>query len=164
MRHRAGTFTHFQCSLHQDGCIEPLRKKLQAKSTRDSLVRLGRGADLQKMLTVDLDYIGSLDAIIDDLDKTILQWAEHHNPKHLHALMTMPGCGETTALTVLYETHTIRRFRSPQCYSSYCRVVRADNESAGKSLGASSNDKIGNPYLRKAHRPIRMSPPCGLAS
>jgi len=34
VRKRAATFTHVQNSLHQDGCIEPLRNKLQYKSTR----------------------------------------------------------------------------------------------------------------------------------
>jgi transposase len=154
VRKRAATVTHFQNSLHQDGCIEPLRNKLQYKSTRWSLVNLTNNVDLQKILTTDLEFIAALDTIIDDLEKTIIKKAIYHNRKHYESLQTMPGCGVTTALTVLYETHTIQRFRTPQRYSSYSRVVRAENESAGKNLGGTTNDKIGNPYLKWAFAEI----------
>jgi transposase len=157
VRTRASTFTHFQNSLHQDGCIEPLRNKLQYKSTRWSLVNLTDNIDLQKILSTDLEYIKSLDIIVDDLDKVIRDKARSHNRKHFEALQTMPGCGSTTALTILYETHTIDRFHTPQCFSSYSRVVRAENESAGKNLGGTSNDKIGNPYLKWAFSEIGQS-------
>ena len=154
VRKRASTFTHFQNSLHQDGCIEPLRNKLQYKSTRWSLVDKTNNTDLQKILTADLEYIAALDNLVDDLNKTIINKAIHHDRKHYEALQTIPGCGKITALTILYETHTIHRFRTPQCYSSYSRVVRAENESAGKNLGGTSNDKIGNPYLKWAFAEI----------
>jgi transposase len=154
---RAGTFTHFQNSLHQDGCIEPLRNKLQYKSTRGSLVKLTENEDVQRILNTDLEYIGALDTIVDKLDKIIIAKARFHNEKHFDLLQTIPGCGEITALTVLYETHIISRFRTPQCYSSYCRVVRAENASAGKNLGGTSNDKIGNPYLKWAISEIGQS-------
>lgn len=113
--------------------------------------------DLQKILTADLEYIAALDKLVDDLDKTIKEKATSHNRKHYEALQTMPGCGVTTALTILYETHTIHRFRTPQRFSSYSRVVRAENESAGKNLGSTSNDKIGNPYLKWAIAEIGQS-------
>lgn len=150
VRRRAGTFTHIQNSLHQDACIESLRNKLQYKSTRDSVLGLTRNKDLQKILSCDLEYIKALDALVLDIDKTISKKARLHNNKHYEALLSMPGCGRATALTVLYESHTISRFKSPQCFSSYARVVRAENTSAGKDLGFSSNDKIGNPCLKWA--------------
>jgi transposase len=157
VRKRAATFTHFQNSLHQDACIEPLRAKLLYKSTRWSLVDKTDNTDLQKILTADLEYIAALDTLIDDLEKTIIKKARYHNRKHYEALQTMPGCGVSTSLTILYETHTIDRFRSPQRFSSYSRVVRAANESAGKNLGGTTNDKIGNPYLKWAFAEIGQS-------
>jgi hypothetical protein len=57
-------------------------------------------------------------------------------------------------LTVLYETHTEKRFKNVQSYSSYCRVVQASNDSGGTSYGHTSNDKIGNPYLKWAFSEI----------
>jgi transposase len=157
VRQRAGTLTHFQNTLHQDGCIESLRNRIQNKSTRNSLVELTDNADVKRILSTDLEHIESLDALILSLDKTIVKRARHHNAKHFEILQTIPGCGIGTALTVLYEIHTIDRFRSPQCFSSYCRVVRAENESAGKNLGGTSNDKIGNPYLKWAFSQIGQS-------
>jgi transposase len=157
VRRRAGTLTHFQNSLHQDGCIEPLQNKLQYKSTRDGLIKLGSSEDVRRILSVDMDYIKSLDVLIDQLDKSILEKARQHNPTHLAALQTIPGCGKGTALTILYEMHTIERFRTPQRFCSYARVVRADNESAGKNLGGTSNDKIGNAYLKWAFAEIGMA-------
>jgi transposase len=154
VRRRAGTLTHFQCTLHQEGCTEPLRNRLQYKSTRDGLVKLARSADTRKILESDLVYIKGLDALIDDLEKTVLEKADAHNPKHLRSLRTMPGCGDITALTILYEVHTIDRFSRPQQFCSYGRVVRADNSSAGKDYGGSSSDKIGNAHLKWAFSEI----------
>jgi transposase len=154
VRRRAATFTHFQNSLHQDGYIEKISTKLQYKSTRWPLIELTSNKDLQKILSTDLEYIAALDTIVNDLDKTLLEKARYHNRKHLDALQTIAGCGFSTSLTVLYETHTIDRFKTPQCYSSYCRVVGAQNESAGKNLGGTSNNKIGNPHLKWAFSEI----------
>ncbi|MCP4704786.1 MAG: IS110 family transposase, partial [candidate division Zixibacteria bacterium] len=80
----------------------------------------------------------------------IINNACKHNKTHYKLLQTISGCGPITALTVLYETHTIGRFASMQCYSSYSRVIRAENSSSGKDYGRTSNDKIGNPYLKWA--------------
>lgn len=157
VRKRAATFTHVQNSLHQDGCIEPLRNKLQYKSARWSLVDKTENIDLQNILTADLEYIAALDTLIENLDKKVIEKARLHNNKHYEALQTMPGCGKTTALTIIYETQTIQRFRTPRRYSSYSRVVRAENESAGKNLGGTTNDKIGNPCLKWAFAEIGYS-------
>jgi transposase len=148
VRRRAGTYTHLQNTLNQQGNMKSFRADVHRKSDRRTLVDLTSDPGVQKILSCDLDYIESLDSIIDDLEILITGKACHHNRKHFKLLQTIPGCGAITALTILYETHTIERFASAQCYSSYARVVRADNESGGSSFGRSSNDKIGNPYLK----------------
>jgi transposase len=148
VRRRAGTYTHLQNTLNQHGNMKSFRADVHRKSDRRTLVDLTSDPEVQKILSCDFDYIESLDSIIDDLENVITGKAHHHDRKHFKLLQTIPGCGAITALTVLYETHTIERFASAQCYSSYARVVRADNESGGSSLGRSSNDKIGNPYLK----------------
>lgn len=157
VRRRAGTFTHFQITLHQEGCIETIGKKLQYKNSREPLPLLAQSSDVRKILQTDLDFISSLDGIILDLEKVIVKKAKCHNRRHYDILQTIPGCGFATGLTILYETHTIHRFTTPQRYSSYCRVVRAENESAGKNLGGTSNDKIGNAYLKWAYSEVGMS-------
>jgi transposase len=72
-----------------------------------------------------------------------------HDHHALALLRTMKGLGTVISLTLLYEIHTIKRFKSAQCFSSYARVVRVERSSHGKKL-ASKNHKIGNPYLRNA--------------
>ncbi len=65
-------------------------------------------------------------------------------------LLTIPGVGDMIALNTLYEAHDIGRFRKVQDYSSYCRVVKCQRSSAGKSTGH-KNQEIGNPYLKWAY-------------
>ena len=154
VRQRAGTYTHLQNTLNSNGFTQPFRDAVRRKGDRRTLEKLPHQKDVGKNIACDLDYIESLDSIILDLEKTVIDSAHHHNRKHYKLLHTMPGVGKITALTVLYETHTVERFKNVQCYSSYCRVVQASNESAGTSYGRTSNDKIGNPYLKWAFSEI----------
>ena len=154
VRRRAGSYTHLQNTLNSNGFTQTFRAAVRRKGDRRTLVKLPRHKDVGKNIACDLDYIDSLDGIILDLEKTLIASAHNHNRKHFKLLHTMPGVGKITALTTLYETHTVARFKSVQCYSSYCRVVGAGNESAGTSYGHTSNDKIGNPYLKWAFSEI----------
>jgi transposase len=151
---RAGTYTHLQNTFNSHGFMQSFRNEIRRKGDRRTLENIPRLHDTRKNISCDFDYIEALDAIIRDLDNTVLGSAHHHNRKHYKLLNTMPGAGKTTSLTVLYETHTVDRFKSAQRYSSYCRVVRADNESGGTSYGHTTNDKIGNPYLKWAFSEI----------
>jgi transposase len=45
--------------------------------------------------------------------------------------------------------HDISRFPSVRDFASYCRLVKCERSSAGKSLGTGGN-KIGNAYLKWA--------------
>jgi transposase len=150
VRKRAGTFTHFQNTFTQNGILDPLYAAVQKKLTRRDLLDKTSNIDIKRIVETDLDFIDSMDTIVRELEKTITARAKHHNRKHFELLHTIPGCGDITALTILYETHTIDRFETPQRYSSYCRVISSDNESSGKYLGRTTSDKIGNPYLKWA--------------
>jgi len=150
VRLRAGTYIHFKCSLHQDCITSSIGTKLQTKSTRNTLVTLTDDKKIQQNLQTDLTYIEALDTIIKDIERELKKEVQQQYQSDYYLLQTMPGCGPITALTVLYESGTISRFKSQQRFSSYCRVVRADNHSAGKYYGRSSNDKIGNAYLKWA--------------
>jgi transposase len=154
VRKRAGSFTHFQNTFTQNGFLDPLYNAVKLKSTRRNLLEKAVNDDMKQIVSTDLDYIDSLDTIITDLEKIIIKRARHHNRKHYDLLHTIVGCGDISSLTILYETHTIERFETPQRYSSYSRVISSDNESSGKYLGHSSSDKIGNPYLKWAFSEI----------
>ena len=61
-------------------------------------------------------------------------------------LLTVPGVGKILALTIMLETGDIRRFPEVGNYVSYCRCVRSNRTSNGKSKGE-GNSKNGNKYL-----------------
>jgi transposase len=151
---RAASYTHFQNTFTQYGLVDAVYALVKIQGKRRDLLKRAVNDNMRKIVETDLDYIDSLDTIIKDLENQAIQQARYHNRKHFDLLQTIIGCGPITALTILYETHTIKRFTTPQRYSSYCRVIGADNESSGKYLGHSSTDKIGNPYLKWAFSEI----------
>ncbi len=61
-------------------------------------------------------------------------------------LKTVPGIGQTLALTIMLETGDIRRFADVGNYASYCRCVGSQKISNGKKKGK-GNTKNGNKYL-----------------
>jgi transposase len=76
-------------------------------------------------------------------------------------LKTVPGIGQTLALTIMLETGDIGRFGGVGNYASYCRCVGSQKLSNGKRKG-SGNTKNGNKYLswafiEAAHFAIRFS-------
>ena len=61
-------------------------------------------------------------------------------------LKTVPGIGQTLALTIMLETGDIGRFADVGNYASYCRCVGSQKISNGKRKGK-GNTKNGNKYL-----------------
>ena len=109
--------------------------------------------DITRNLGVDEQCIDFLTAQIKGLEKHILSRAHIHDEDALMRLKKIDGIGDILALTLLYEIHTVDRFASKQKFSSYCRVVNPQCESAGKRVG-SGNQKAGNKYLSWAMQEI----------
>ena len=61
-------------------------------------------------------------------------------------LKTVPGIGQTLALTIMLETGDIGRFAGVGNHASYCRCVGSQKLSNGKKKGK-GNTKNGNKYL-----------------
>ena len=61
-------------------------------------------------------------------------------------LLSLPGVGMILALTIMYETGDIGRFRKAGNYTSYCRCAGASRVSNGKKKGE-NNRRNGNRYL-----------------
>ena len=61
-------------------------------------------------------------------------------------LLTVPGIGNTLAMTIALETGDIKRFPSVGDFASYCRCVGSSRKSNDKVKG-SNNRKNGNKYL-----------------
>ena len=87
--------------------------------------------------------------VIKNLEASAVRRAKGHDPDNLQRLRTVPGIGKILALTILYEIHDIRRFQRVGEFVSYCRLVKCQQESAGKVKGT-SGAKIGNAHLKWA--------------
>ena len=77
------------------------------------------------------------------------QSAKVHDGNNFFRLQTIPGVGRIIAMTMLYEIHDIQRFGTVGQFLSYCRLVKGQHTSNGKSCG-SPGKKIGNAYLKWA--------------
>jgi transposase len=104
---------------------------------------------VQKSIAVDLALIDQYDALVIDLDLTIVREAKRHNADAFHRLRSVPGIGKVLALTILYEIHDITRFDRVQEFASYARLVKCKKQSGGKTLGT-GGAKMGNVHLKWA--------------
>jgi transposase len=146
---RAEAYTHIQLIFTQQAILEIGTPDVKNKKTRHALIDRLSHPDLKMALQSDLDMIDALDPIISKLEQQIRAQAKFHDRKAFEILQTTPGIGDMLALTILYEIHTIDRFKSPQMFSSYSRLVKCDRLSCGKATGG-GNQKIGNPHLKWA--------------
>ena len=150
---RAACYTHIQNTFSQQGILDPMSDEVRRKSTRRQIPPRLTDPDLGISVDCDLDLVDSLDPIIHKIEKQVLAQAKHHDRNALSILMTTPGVGKLLALTILYEIHTITRFKSASNFSSYSRVVKVERESVGKKTKG-GNQKIGNPHLKWAFSEI----------
>ena len=104
---------------------------------------------MRKSIEVDLALIDQYDALITDLELTIVREAKRHDADAFHRLRSVPGIGKVLALTILYEIHDITRFDRVQEFASYARLVKCAKESGGKKLGT-GGAKMGNVHLKWA--------------
>lgn len=149
VQRRAGTYSHLEMLCVQHGIIDLEARLSKNKFARQGLLKLFDDPDIKLMITTDLNFLGSLDPLIRDLECQVIKQAKHHNQHDYVLLRTIPGIGEILALTILYETHDISRFSTVQRYSSYCGVVKCQRSSNGKIIGT-KNTKIRNAYLKWA--------------
>jgi transposase len=146
----AGLFRHIKFLLYQQGYMDlPRINNFKAERLRKALSAYKLPDDAAYSLQNDIDMIEYYNSLKNKLENHILKNARGHDNHALALLRSMRGLGKIISLTILYEIHTIKRFKSAQCFSSYARVVKIERSSHGKRLSW-KNNKIGNPYLRGA--------------
>jgi transposase len=148
MRRRADLLAHIQNTNSQYNLPE-FGQKIAYKIHREGVAEQFSDPDTRRSIEVDLELIDHYDKILETLKRHILRTARHHDPQALHLLRTVHGIGPILALVILYEIHTIDRFRRVQDFVSYARLVRCAHESVGKRTGKSWK-KMGNPHLKWA--------------
>ena len=111
-------------------------------------------------ITSSLAVVRGINEEIAGIEKLILKDAKLRPEFEL--LKSIPGIGQTLALTIMYETGSIARFADAGHFCSYCRCVPSKHLSNGKVKGK-GNVRNGNAYLswafmEAAHFAIRFEP------
>ena len=148
VRKRGQLLAHIQNTRAQYN-LPAFGRKLAYKANREGVVEHFSDLSVQKSIEVDLALIDHYDALVTDLELTIVREAKRHDADAFHRLRSVPGIGKVLALTILYEIHDITRFDRVQEFASYARLIKCTRESAGKKLGT-GGAKMGNVHLKWA--------------
>lgn len=148
VRHRAQLLAHIQNTHHQYNHRTP-GKRITYKGNREGIAEAFEDIAIQTNLASDLELVDYYDAIIGNLELTVLRQARGHDHDAYLRLQTVPGIGKILALTLLYEIHDIHRFRRVQEFASYSRLVKCQSSSGGKIKGT-QGAKMGNAHLKWA--------------
>jgi len=148
VRKRGELLAHIQNTRAQYN-LPAFEKRLAYPGNRDGVVEHFPDPSVRKSIEVDVVLIDQYDALVNDLELTIVREAKRHDGDAFHRLRSVPGIGKVLALTILYEIHDIARFDRVQEFASYARLIKCRKESAGKKLGT-SGAKMGNVHLKWA--------------
>lgn len=148
VRKRGQLLAHIQNTRAQYN-LPAFGRKLAYKGNRGGVVEHFSDPSVQKSIEVDLALIDHYDALVTDLELTIVREAKRHDANAFHRLRSVPGIGKVLALTILYEIHDITRFDRVQEFASYARLIKCLKKSGGKKLGT-GGAKMGNVHLKWA--------------
>ena len=148
VRKRGELRAHIQNTRAQYN-LPALERRLAYPANRDGVSAHVADPSVRKRVDVDLALIEQYDALIVDLERTIVWEAKRHDADAFHRLRSVPGIGNVLSLTILYEIHDITRFDRVQEFASYARLVTCKKESGGKKLGT-SGAKMGHVHLKWA--------------
>ncbi len=104
---------------------------------------------VRRMVEVDLLTIVHYEQLLATLEWQLERITERQAPVELALLKSISGVGRILGMVMLYEIESIARFPRVQDFVSYCRLVKPEKQSNGKSYGHSGK-KIGNAHLRWA--------------
>jgi transposase len=121
--------------------INANRIKMLDDKTVDALLP---NPDLALAVKANLAMLQCADGQIDILERIVTDRIKLR--AEFSFLKTVPGIGQTLALTIMLETGDIGRFADVGNYASYCRCVGSQKISNGKKKGQ-GNTKNGNKYL-----------------
>ena len=147
-RKRGERLAHVQNTNSQYN-LPAIGKNIAYKANRDGVAERFADPAVQKSIEVDLALVSHYDALLRDVELTILKTAKQHDANTVYLLQTVPGIGKILSLVLLYEIHHIERFARVQDFASYCRLVKCAKASGGKRSGTSGS-KIGNAHLKWA--------------
>jgi transposase len=116
-RKRAELLAHVQNTNSQSN-LPAIGKKIASKANREGVAERFADPAVQKRIDVDLALITSYDALLRDVERTIVTTARHPDANTLYLLHTVPGIGKLLRRVLLYEIHDIGRFPRVQDFVS----------------------------------------------
>ena len=148
MRQRAELIAHIHNTLSQYN-LPPNTQNLRYAKHREALRSISTDTSVQHSIDLDVNRIDFYDQQLANLEGYLRQQAQTFNRSTILLLKSIPGVGRILSMTILFEIGTIDRFKRVQDFVSYCRLVKCQRQSAGKTYGT-GGAKIGNAYLRWA--------------
>jgi transposase len=149
LAHKRGELLAHVHNTNSQYNLPAIGNNIAYKANRDGVAERFADPAVQKSIEVDLARISYYDALLRDVELTIVKTARQHDANTLYLLQTVPGIGKILSLVLLYEIQHIDRFPRVQEFASYCRLVKCAKESNGKRSGT-SGAKIGNAHLKWA--------------
>jgi transposase len=144
-RTRGALLAHVHHTNSQDH-LPAIGTKIADKATRDGGAERCADPAVHKSLAVDRALLTYDDAVLRDVERTIVTTAQHHDAQTVSLLQTVPGIGTILSLVLLDEMHDIARFPRVQDVASSCRLVTCASASAGTRSGTSGS-QIGHAQL-----------------
>ena len=120
--------------------------KIASKANRDGVAERCAAPAVPNSIAVDLALLTHYEALLRDVELSIVTTAKPHDANTLDLRHTVPGIGKLLRLVLLYAIHAMARFPRGQDVASSCRLGKCARESAGKRAGTSGT-KIGNAPL-----------------
>jgi len=160
VRQRTATILSLQNMFMRQAALNLSWRKIRNLTPAQCIAMLGDNEFLLFVTESQIELIEVFNKKILQFEKKVLEQAKLKPEYEL--LLSIPGVGLILGLTIMLETGAIDRFKKVGDFTSYCRCVRANKQSNGKSKG-SNNSKNGNPHLAWAfvevvHHAIRTSP------
>ena len=143
VRRRTQVLLSFGGLLERYGLDAPGARKLE-KWTLEDIKSTGLDGFVQLQLETLLDAIRESGRLAQKIEKQVLAFTKP--TEQYKRATTLPGFGVALGMLIVLESGDFKRFKSAGNYASYCRAVKSERSSNGKTKGK-NNAKNGNRYL-----------------
>ena len=143
VQRRTQVLLSFGSLLERYGLDAPGARKIE-KWTLEDIQATGLDGFVQLQLESLLDAARESDRLAAKVEKQVLAFVKP-TEQYQRAQM-VPGVGVALGMLIALESGDFKRFKSAGNYASYCRAVKSERSSNGKTKGK-NNSKNGNRYL-----------------
>ena len=143
VRRRTQVLLSFGGLLERYGLDAPGARKMERWTLKD-IQATGLAPFVQLQLETLLDAVRESDRLAKRIEKQVLAFARP--TEQYKRARQVPGVGMALGMLIALESGDFKRFPGADDYASYCRAVKSERSSNGKSKGR-NNARNGNKYL-----------------